>query len=60
MTEAYAGLMPYWAENSMPDRAAPASAAMSSPSPVFTSQPSALLNQAQPPLATTTAPARTR
>lgn len=43
----------------MPDRCAPTSAAMSCPSPVFTSPPRDLLFQVQPPVASTPAPART-
>ena len=42
----------------MPDSSAPASAAISRPSPVSTLQPSARLRNAQPPVAMTTAPAR--
>ena len=52
--------MAYALENSMPDIAAPASAAYSAPSPVATSQPSARDRNAHPPVASTTAPARTR
>lgn len=44
----------------MPERSAPASAANSAPSPVLVLVPRAPLRKAQPPVARTTAPARTR
>ncbi len=60
MTVENSGAIAYALENSMPDSAAPTSAANSAPSPVLTSQPRARERKAQPPVASTTAPARTR